>query len=148
MLATFKNHADDATLDAYTAATPSITLTTALGGDDDPNGGLVYVYSGPGAGQLNVIEDYANGTKIATMTRAFGVAVTAASSVIVLEGEGGGAARGVGFLGRFDIADKDEADMADGADNGEYIVYMDMLNAHKYLANLTLLCVKRSHIFG
>jgi hypothetical protein len=120
----FANYTGDEVLAAYTAATPSITLTTALGADDDPNGGLVYIYSGPGAGQWNHIVDYANATKIATLARKFEVAPTTASSIIILEGEGSSVG-GVGHLGRCDLAGVATVDVSDGADDGDLIVVFD-----------------------
>jgi hypothetical protein len=135
-LATFASHHDTA-LDAYTAGTPSITLTTSPGGNDDPNGALVYVYDGPGKGQWNVIADYDHGSKVATLHRPFATAPTSASSVIILEGEGGGAALGVGFFGRCE-SDHNNLVVNNGADNGKWMVYADAREIAYHLKNLRL----------
>lgn len=127
----FAGHADDV-IATYTAATPSVTLTTALGADDDPNGGLIYIYDGPGAGQWNQIVDYANGTKVATLIRKFEVAPTSASSCIILEG-GGSSVGGAGILGRIDLDDDDNLDCTDGADDGDYIILLDARQVASFL---------------
>ena len=130
-LAPFTGYADD-TVAAYTAATPSITLTTALGANDDPNGGLVYVYGGTGAGQWNHIVDYVNATKVATLARQFETALSTDSTVIILEGEGSSVG-GMGILGRCDLEDEDKIDVADGADDGDYIILADARLVGRYL---------------
>lgn len=147
LLATFSGHADD-TVAAYTAATPSITGTVALGGNDDANGAILYIYSGPGAGQANLVADYVTGTKVFTLVRKFAVAPTTASKFIVLEGEGGGSAFGVGYLGRTELKAAGTINVDDGADDGEYIVYMDYRDTAQYLENLTLPIIKRTHLYG
>lgn len=141
------NYADD-TISAYTAATPSVTLTTALGANDDPNGGIIYIYDGPGAGQWNHIVDYANSTKIATLARAFNVAPTSASSCIILEGEGSSVG-GVGTFGRVDLHDDGlKLDVADGADDGDFIVLADGWLISEYLGRWGALPVARYTSFA
>lgn len=135
--ATFANHADD-TVTAYNAATPSLTGTVALGGNDDPNGALLYVHTGTGAGQWNVVADYVTATQVYTLHRAFEVALSTDSEFIVLEGEGGGAALGVGVFGRCVPADANNITVNDGADDGDLTVFMDAREIVTELSNLRL----------
>jgi hypothetical protein len=136
-LMTFASHTDDENIAAYTAGTPSITLTDGLvDGNDEINGGLVYVYGGPGIGEVNVVADFVAATDIATLHRAFTATLTTASDVIVVGGSAAGG--GVGFFGRIDLADQNNltANVAD--QYGEYVVYLDFRDAGKYLADLML----------
>lgn len=119
----FGNYTGDEVLAAYTAATPSVTVTTSFGADDDPNGGIIWIYDGPGAGQWNIVTDYAHGTAIATLARKFEVAPTTASKYIMLEGGGSGVG-GVGPFGRCDLKDANEVDVSDGVDDGDFIVIL------------------------
>lgn len=121
--APFEGYADQAVA-GYNASTPSLTATTSFGANDDPNGGLIFIYDGPGAGQWNWVVDYDHGTKVMTLARKFEVAPTTSSSFIVLEGQGSSAG-GVGILGRVDSADHDAVDVDDGVDDGDWIVVLD-----------------------
>lgn len=142
---TFNGQADD-TVAAYNAATPSLTLTTGLGADDDGIGGIVYVYEGTGAGQINVVADYVQGTKILTLARKFKTDLSTDSKVIILEGEGSGAA-GVGFFGRCDLdATQNQLDVADGSADGDYIVVMDFRQSTSFVKNLTLPVARTSNV--
>lgn len=143
---TFANHADD-TVAAYTAATPSLTLTNALGGDDYSNGALIYVYSGTGAGQVNIGADYVDATKVLTLHRAFATALDTTSKVIVLDGAT--ANGGVGFFSTLEMADDDNLDVSDGADDasGDWTVYLSWEQAASYLKNLTLPVIKTSAMY-
>ena len=83
---TFNGQFDD-TVAAYSASTPSLTLTTALGADDDAIGGIIYVYEGTGAGQLNIVADFDQaggeaGAKVLTLARPV-VLVSAFSDVVI-----------------------------------------------------------------
>ena len=147
--ATFKNHKDD-TVITYDAATRAIACTTGFAADDYPNGGLLYVYEGPGAGEVNVVEDYDHTNGAAELLlichRAFKATLTAASKFIVVSGEAV-ATRGVHLLGRIDAADHNELDAADGADDGDYIVLADWRAIPTYLKNLTLPVIHRSALY-
>jgi hypothetical protein len=55
--ATFDGHQDEAVA-SYAASTRSIGATTGFGTDDYGNGSFIYCYTGPGKGELNIIEDY------------------------------------------------------------------------------------------
>lgn len=144
---TFADHADD-TLAAYTAATPSVTLTTALGGNDDPNGGLIYTYGGTGPGQVNVITDYVDATKVATLVRRFETAVSTDTTAIILEGEGGGAANGIQLFGRIDAKNATTLQTDDGSADGDFAVFMDIIQAPGYLKNLTLPVIAAHYLFA
>lgn len=125
------NYTDDV-LAAYTAATPSVTLTVALGANDDPNGAFIYVYAGAGAGQWNWIVDYVDSTKVCTLARRFAVAPDTTSYVIILEGEGSSKG-GLGTYGRADSYDHDTMDVADGVDDGDWICMVDGWAIGEYL---------------
>lgn len=147
--ATFKNHKDD-TVITYDAATRAIACTTGFAADDYPNGGLLYVYEGPGAGEVNIVEDYDHTGGAAELLlichRAFKATLTSASKFIVVSGEAV-ATRGVHLLGRIDGADSNELDAADGADDGDYVVVADWRSIAKFLKNLTLPVIHRSALF-
>jgi hypothetical protein len=135
-LATFAAQTDDENITAYTAGTPSLT-TGSTGSDDDLNGALVYVYGGPGIGQVNVVADYANGTGVATLHRIFETALTTASDVIILA-DSSAASNGVGFFGRLDAADQNNLTVDPADAIGDFTVYLSYPDATKYLKNLKL----------
>lgn len=58
---------------ATAGAATTITLQTALGANDLPNGALIKITSGTGAGQTRRVKDYVNGTKVLTVNRAWTV---------------------------------------------------------------------------
>ena len=139
-LVTFKNHWDD-TVISYTASTRAIALTTGMTADDYPNGALLYVYEGPGIGEVNVVEDYDHTGGAAELLlichRAFKTALTSASKLIVVGGEGA-ASRGVGFFNKCEGADENELTVNQGADDGDYTVFLDWRDAATHLKNLRL----------
>ncbi len=120
---------DDA-VSAYSSV--SLTLTTSPGADDDPNGGFVYIYSGPGAGQWNQIIDYAHSTAIATLARIFDVAPTSASNVILAENASG--AGGAACFGKCDLSAVGTLGLNDGADDGDYVIVCDALQLPYYIS--------------
>lgn len=134
--ATFANHWDD-TVTSYTASTRALVVGTGMSGNDYPNGALLYVYGGTGAGQVNVVEDYVQSTTTITVHRDFTTALDSTSTIIVLGGEAV-ASRGVGFFNRLESADEDNLTVNQGSDDGDYVVYMDWSEAADYLKNLTL----------
>lgn len=137
---TFSGHWDD-TVISYTASTRALALTTGMTADDYPNGGLLYVYEGTGAGQVNVVEDYDHADGAAALLlichRAFETALDSTSKIIVVGGEAA-TSRGIGFYNRIALADANTLDATDGANDGEFVVYMDWREAAEYLKNLTL----------
>jgi hypothetical protein len=133
---TFANQYD-CTISAYTAATPSITLAASPGANDYYNGAIVYVYDGPGAGQVNVIADFDHATIVATLHRKFETALTAASKVIVLAGEAV-ASRGIGFFNRAEYKAAGYLTCDQGSDDGDYIVYLDWRRAAQLLSKLMI----------
>lgn len=144
--ATFKNHLDD-TVTAYSASTPSVTLGTGIGTNDYGNGALVYCYEGTGKGGYGIIVAYVQSTKVATLHRAFPVALDTTSKLIILEGAAA-VDQGISLMGRIDAADEDELDCSDGADDGNWVVYMDWREMDKYLPNLTLPVIRTSALLG
>jgi hypothetical protein len=78
LTASATNH-DSGAAQAGTSTT--ITLkSTSSATDDIYNGMYVTITSGPGAGQIRVIEDYVGSTKVATITPAWTTAPTSASN--------------------------------------------------------------------
>ena len=138
--ATFANHWDD-TVVSYTAATRALALTTGMTADDYPNGALLYIYEGTGAGQVNVVEDYDHADGAAELLlichRPFTVAPDSTSKIIVVGGEGAGS-RGVGFFNRCEAGADNALTVNQGADDGDYVVYLDFRDAASFLKTLTL----------
>lgn len=147
--ATFKDHKDDVVA-AYSAASRYIGATTGMSGDDYPNGALLYVYEGPGAGQVNLIEDYddAGGTvdKMLVLYRPFQVALTTASKFIVLSGEAV-ATKGLRQFGTIGIADKDEIETDDHANDGKMILMAHWEELPEMMRRLQL-PVAPAHLFS
>lgn len=146
---TFAGH-DDETVVSYTASTRAVEATTGAAADDYPNGGLIYVYEGPGIGEVNVCEDYdhtGGAAELLTIChRPFAATLTTASKYILLAGEAAGS-RGIGFFTRIDLADEDNLTVADGANDGKYVVYMSWEEMSTALKNLTLHVVPASAFF-
>lgn len=143
---TFAGHFDD-TLAAYTAATPSVTLTTSPGADNDTNAAIIYVYEGPGKGEILIGADYTHTSKVLTTHRVAKATLTTASKVIILEGEGGGVG-GIGFLGKIDVADHNNLDAADGYEDGNWLLWMDWLNAPGLLQQLKVRVIPSRALFN
>jgi hypothetical protein len=133
--APISNHCDY-TVTSWTAGTRALVVATGFNTNDYPNSAIVYVYDGPGKGQINVIEAYTHATLTLTMHRAFAVAPTSASSVIVLAAAA--AANGVGFMGRMDFDDENALEVDDGDDDGNAVLYCDFLKIQEYLKNLSV----------
>lgn len=123
--ATFKDHKDDNVL-SYNAAGRYVALSTGLAADDYPNGAIAYVYDGKGAGQVNLVEDYDHTggavEKMLVFYRPFAVDLDSTSKLIVLSGEAV-ATRGIHPFGNCGLADEDEIEMDDHANDGKFIVY-------------------------
>ena len=117
----------DETVVSYTANTRAIACTTGFGADDYANGALLYVYEGPGIGEVNVVEDYDHTGGAAELLlichRAFTATLTTSSKFIVLAGASD--ANNVGMFSRMDIYDADQVDVVDGYDDGDFRVFGD-----------------------
>jgi len=89
-LATFAGHIDE-TVVSYLASTPYIEGTTGAGGDDRPNGALVYIYEGPGIGEVGVVADYDHTGGAVELEyilhRQFSATLTSSSKCIIVAGE-------------------------------------------------------------
>ena len=124
--ATIVNQVDE-TVVSYTAGTRAVECTTGFGADDRPNGALLYVYEGPGKGEVNIVEDYDHTGGAAELLlichRAFKATLTTSSKFIVLGSSA--AANAVGPFGRVDISTSLLVDVIDGGDDGDYMVYGD-----------------------
>jgi hypothetical protein len=147
--ASFANHWDD-TVVSYTAATRAIACTTGMSADDYPNGGLLYVYEGTGAGQVNVVEDYDHTGGAAELLlichRAFATALDSTSKFIVVGGEAV-ANYGISQFGRMDLDTNRALDASDGANDGDYVVYADWSELGELLKNLTITVIDASAIY-
>jgi len=144
--ATFAAHGDD-TVATWTASTRTATFATGFAANDYPNGAFAYCYEGPGAGEVNVVEDYVHGSLSLIFHRPTQATLTTASKFVVVAGEAA-TYKGVGpAFGQIDAQDKDNLHAADGADDGDYVVWMDWGEAASYLADLSLPVVKAINIF-
>lgn len=139
-----QQHDDDVA--AYTAATPSLTLTVSPGADNDTNGAIIYVYEGPGAGEILIGADYTHTSLVLTTHRIPNTALTTDSKVIVLEGEGGGVG-GIPFFGRVDSGSTSTIDVNDGYDDGDWLLYFDWHQAAGLMKDLQLLVIPARAMF-
>lgn len=145
--ATFASHVDDA-VTSYTPATRTIVHVAAgYGGNDYPNGALLYVYEGTGAGQVNIVEDYATATQSIVVHRDFATALDTTSKFILLSGEAV-ASRGISLLGRIDGADANNLLANDGANDGDYAVFASFEKIAAFLKNLMVPVIDASAIYG
>jgi len=148
--ATFAGHQDE-TVVSYTASTRAIACTTGFGADDRPNGALLYVYDGPGKGEVNVVEDYDHTGGAAELLlichRPFNATLTTSSKFIVLSQTSGAVAQG--FFGRLDsdAMGDGKLDLTDGQDDGDFTIFMDWRKAAYYLNNLMLPVVRSSLLY-
>ena len=147
---TFANHVDD-TVISYTAGTRAIAGTTGHGADDRPNGGFLYVYEGLGAGEVNLAEDYDHTGGAAELLlschRPFEATLDATSKYIVLAGEAA-ASRGVGAFGRCEGASASGLTVNQGADDGDYVVFMSWHEMATALKNLTLHVIDAKYLMA
>jgi hypothetical protein len=143
--ATFASHVDG-TVAGYTAATAVVTLGAAPAADDDINGGLFYVYEGPGAGEVNVIADSANGAATATMHRTFNATLTTSSKYIYLPGAAGDNS-GPSLLSRVAQADQNNLLVNDASNDGPFVIYCSWHEIGNYLKNLCLPVVPAHYFY-
>jgi hypothetical protein len=110
---------------SYTASTRAVAMTTGFNTDDYPNGALCYCVAGPGAGELNIVEDYDHADGAAALLvifhRKWDATLTTSSELLFLCPAA--ADNGVGPFGRMDVYDVDELDVADGSNDGNFIVF-------------------------
>lgn len=148
--ATFAGHQDE-TVVTYSSSSRYIQCTTGFGADDRPNGALVYVYEGPGKGEINVVEDYdhTGGTVelMLVLHRPFNATLTTSSKFIVLSQTSGAVAQG--FFGRLDsdAMGDGKLDLTDGQDDGDFTIFMDFRKAGYYLNNLMLPVIRSSMLY-
>lgn len=135
----------DQTIAAYTASTPSITLTTSPGANDDGNAGLIFVHAGTGLGQWNIIADYVHASKVMTLHRKFETALDATSQVLIMVGNTTDTV-GIGFGTRIAAVDQTELDATDGGDDGEWAPFLDVREVPTLLNNLMLKVVNALEI--
>jgi len=112
---------DETALTSYTASTRTIVAVTGHGANDRSNGALIYVYSGPGAGEVNIAEDYVHTTLSLVTHRAFSTTLTAASAYIIMAAAAD--ANTVGPGSTMDPYDSDSLHVLDGYDDGDWMVY-------------------------
>jgi hypothetical protein len=131
---TFEGHTDE-TVASYSA--PTITDTTGHTANDNPNGALVYIYEGPGIGEVNIVDDYVHSGTTTVCHRNFATTLTSSSKYISLDGENS-TFKGIGPVGRIDVIDDETVNCAQGADDGDYMIYMSWQEAGTFLNNLTV----------
>lgn len=73
---------------ATAGTSTTITLQTAIGGDNYPNGCLISITGGTGSGQTRTITGYVNSTKVATVDRAWNTTPDATSIYIIVIASG------------------------------------------------------------
>lgn len=117
----------DETVVSYVAATRAIACTTGFTADDYPNGALLCVYEGAGKGEINVVEDYDHTGGAAELLlichRKFTATLDTTSKFIVTGLTS--AAQAVSFMDTMDMYDYYRADVTDGVDDGDMLVYPD-----------------------
>lgn len=149
--ATFAGHQDE-TVVSYTESTRAIACTTGFGADNRPNGAFVYVYDGPGKGEINVVESYDHSGGAAALLlvchRPFNATLTSDSKFIVLSQTSGAVAQG--FFGRLDADAMGDGklDLTDGQDDGDFTIFGDFRKMPAYLDNLTLPVIRSSMLFS
>jgi len=115
----------DETVVSYTASTRAVAVTTGWASDNRPAGALAYVYEGPGAGEINIVESYDHaGGAAALLTvfhRAFKATLTTSSKMIVLASTA--AANAVSVNGLMDPLTSATLDTDDGVGDGPWMVY-------------------------
>lgn len=114
----------------------SLTMTVGTQAQDDANGAIVYIYGGLGAGQWSVVADVGASNDM-ILHRAFDITPDATSDVIVLAGEAADN-RGVGFFGRVTMKSAALLDVSDGANNGEWTVFLDARDTASFCHKLQL----------
>lgn len=139
---TFANHQDE-TVAGYSA--PDITDTTGHSANDYPNGALLYVYEGPGIGEVNIVEDYVHAGPTTKCHRNFATALTTSSKYISLDGEAA-TFKGVHLFGRCEPEDEDNITVAGGANDGEFVVYGSWQEMGMFLSTLSLPVVNAKHL--
>lgn len=143
-LVSFANHQDE-TVVTYSAGSRYIECTTGFGADDRPNGALLYVYEGPGAGEVNVVTDYDHTggavELLLNVARPFNATLTSASKFIVLSSAA--AANAVGQLDRADSVGSgtEKLDVADGVNDGNFVVFFSWERAAGLLSELKLIAI-------
>lgn len=144
-LVKINGYADETTV-TWTASTRTIVCTTGFAVNDYPNGALVYIYEGPGAGELNVVEDYVHSSLSLIMHRNFSATLTTSSKFIVLASAS--AANAVSpIFGRMDNQDVDEVEVDDGANDGDWCVYGDWYDIARNLKNGWLPVIESTAIY-
>lgn len=130
LIAPFATNEDDVVA-AQSQSTPDITNTVAFGGNDYPNGGLLYVYSGTGAGQWNVVADYVDATPQIVLHRKFETALSTDSNFIIMSGANS-SNLGIGFFGRC-TSDHDNLTCDNGANDGVFTVLLDGRQVEEFM---------------
>ena len=149
-----RGYQDEACAAAWDATYRSVGLTTGFGTDNYGIGSLVYVYDGPGKGELNIVEDYdhadhASGDALAVVFhRAFNTAPTTDTKMIFLNGKNASGDGRSCILGRMDIYDKDQLDLDDGYDDGNYITFMDFLDSANHLKDECVLSINATQLIA
>lgn len=101
----FSDQTDSTATGGSTTTIVDTALSTST--DDDWNGALLYVYEGPGAGDVRTVKDYTGSSDTLTVEKAFSATITTASKYIML-GAGGAATADVINVGKIGVDLKDE----------------------------------------
>jgi hypothetical protein len=144
-VAKFANFVDD-TVVSWTSGTRTIVGTTGHAANDYSNAALVYIYEGPGIGEVNVVEDYVHSSKSLILHRPFVATLTTASKYIVLSGEAA-TGSGIPLMGRLNAGDSDNLTVNDGANDGEWVVFCDWSRIGEHLRHGQLPVVRKESIY-
>lgn len=105
---TFADHVDSTATGG--TATTLIDTELATSTDDYWNGAYLYIYEGPGAGDIRTVKDYTGATDILTVEKPFSATPTTATKYILLGGAGAaGDGINVGTIG-VDLKDENTID--------------------------------------
>lgn len=142
----------DETVVSYTASTRAVALTTGFGTDNYGIGALAFVYEGTGKGELNIVEDYDHADGAAELLcifhRAFNATLDTTSKLIFLTGKNAASDGRSCILGRMDIYDKDQMHVDDGYDDGNYITFMDFMDAANHVKDECVLAINATHLIA
>lgn len=136
----------DDTVTSWNAATRALVVGTGISVNDYGMGGLLYVYDGPGKGEVNIIEDYAHGTLTLTMNRVFNATLTTSSKVLILSNNAA-AYDGIGPFGaRMDLGSAGVFDVSDGYDDGNFVTFCDWYELAGLLADGSILAINARNL--
>ena len=138
----FADHRDAAATSGTTTTLIDTQLATSA--DDVWNGAMLWIYEGPGAGDVRIVKDYTGATDILTVEEPFTATPTTSSKYILL-GEAG-AAGDVIFPGAAGVDLKDENTIDANAANKDGDGPLAVLSID--FPNLMMTVIVREHLYN